>query len=126
MYRALLLASALALVGCGSDDEIEPTFTNVVADVLNPSCALAGCHAEGAAQVVLTDAAAYGNLVDQPSVDDPAETLVIPNDSAGSYLVTKIAGSPTVGDLMPPPDGGLAQEDIDLIKAWIDAGALDD
>ena len=48
-------------------------------------------------------------------------TVIVPGNSAGSHLHLKLIGN-KYGPQMPPT-GPLAQEQIDVIKAWIDQGA---
>ena len=50
---------------------------------------------------------------------------VAPGDAADSYLYMKLAGDPRiVGDRMPF-GGVLTADEIEAVRAWIDAGALD-
>src|SRR5262249_14038499 len=48
-------------------------------------------------------------------------TVIVPGNSAGSRLYLKLTGN-KYGPQMPPT-GPLTQEQIDVIKAWIDQGA---
>ena len=110
--------------------EPEPvTFTQVQSDVFTASCAFSSCHGSGgggAADLDLSEGVAYAELVDVAAVDAPDEILVVPGDSAASYLIKKAAGEAgIVGEPMPAPDG-LEDERLQLLKDWIDAGALDD
>ncbi len=67
----------------------------------------------------------FAGLVNQPSVQDDSLTLVVPGDSASSLLVNKIESSnPQVGVRMPLFGLALSQSEINLIKNWIDQGAL--
>lgn len=141
-YRALAVALAsacwLALNGCatpvnppgGNGDgnttvsyatQIQPIFTN--------NCA--GCHSvNGIADLRgialrLTTEESFGGLVNQSSVQDDSFTLVIPGDAATSLLVEKIeSNNPTVGARMPLFGPALKQAEVDLIKNWIDQGAM--
>jgi hypothetical protein len=50
---------------------------------------------------------------------------VRPNDAAGSYIVHKLEGGPDiVGVRMPQGGPFLSVAQIDTVKSWIDAGAL--
>lgn len=103
-----------------------PTFTEVYA-VLEPSCAISTCHAVGSGNgMELDDAGAYDALVDAPALGAPGQTLVVPSDPDGSYLVQKLEGTTGIaGAPMPPPFGGQDPADVQLIRDWIAAGALD-
>jgi mono/diheme cytochrome c family protein len=50
--------------------------------------------------------------------------VVIPGDAANSLLVQKLLGTQTVGFFMPPT-GKLSDAQIQIIIAWINAGALE-
>ncbi|MEQ1502607.1 MAG: hypothetical protein ABMB14_10265 [Myxococcota bacterium] len=135
--RAVWLAAWIGLAGCdggtttkdtGGGTSDAPTFTRVNDEVLKPSCAISACHAAGTtAPLELAAGSEHAALVGVDSEDAPGEVLVVAGDADASYLVAKledaagIAGSP-----MPPPFGGLDPADIQLIRDWIDAGALDD
>ncbi|MDP2310325.1 MAG: hypothetical protein Q8P18_30190 [Pseudomonadota bacterium] len=100
-------------------------------EIFTASCAFSSCHGNsggGAAGLDLTDGAAHAELIGVESTDAPGEILVVAGDSASSYLVKKCAATAgIVGE--PMPDGaatGLDAERLALLKAWIDAGALDD
>jgi hypothetical protein len=108
---------------------LDPTLTNVQAHVFDASCAFSSCHggSYGSGDLDLTAGASYGELVGVESTV-PGEILVVAGDSASSYLVKKCtAGATFEGTVMPDgsPDG-LDAERLDLLEAWIDAGAADD
>jgi hypothetical protein len=128
----------LALAGCngaGKDTTGETgangaTFTRVKAEVL-PSCALSGCHAAGNTtpyqSLVLPAGQEHAALVNVESVDAPGQILVVPGDAAASYVIAKMEGAAGItGSPMPPPFGDLPPEQLQLMRDWIDAGALDD
>jgi hypothetical protein len=54
------------------------------------------------------------------------EKRVVAGSSATSLLYTKVAGTQTCGVRMPKGKVALLQTSIDLIKSWIDGGALND
>ena len=116
------LAGLIGVAGCAGDsvDDRPPSFKLIVATVFTPSCATASCHSTlaHAADIVLDDPKkAYDRLT------DPTDALVdvtSQHDPDASELVEWIQGE---RDLRMPPDMPLAQADIDLIRAWIAAGA---
>jgi hypothetical protein len=128
---------ALLLLACAGPDggdtatDLEPTLTNVQAEVFTPSCAFSSCHGGGgggASDLDLSDGAAHAEIVGVEAVDAPGEILVVAGDSAGSYLVKKCAAEAgIIGEPMPDGDAdGLDAERLALLKAWVDAGAQDD
>jgi hypothetical protein len=129
-------------------DTLNPTFTNVYANVIGARCT--GCHRPGAGGVTVgmldmsTQAAAYANLVGVASAGTGAGTsgvtcasIAVPRVSAGnataSLLFNKVASKlaatpPPCGSPMPLPATAapLTQAQVDLIGAWINGGALND
>lgn len=100
--------------------QIQPIFTN--------NCTDSGCHgAAGAKAGLILDAnAAFNNIVNIPSSQQPDLLRVRPGNAADSYLARKISGDPRIsGDRMPKSRAPLPQEQIDLIKLWITQGASD-
>ena len=113
---------------------LDPTLTNVQAEVFNKSCAFSTCHGDGtgSAGLSLVDGVSYGELVDVPAEGDaetgePAgETRVIASDPDGSYLIRKLEGSSgIIGESMPEA-APLEADRLDLVRRWIEAGANDD
>lgn len=99
--------------------DVQPIFTR--------SCAKSGCHIPATAPFgfVLEQGQAYANLVGVPSAEDPLLKRVEPGRSDLSYIIRKLEGN-ALGDRMPadgPPY--LPDAEIQLIKDWIDQGALD-
>jgi hypothetical protein len=105
-----------------------PTFTSIQETIFVPSCV---CHvgAQAPLGLVLNSAATWGLLVNMPSAVASDLFLVEPGNPDDSYLIRKLEGGPDiVGFQMPPTELGeqhLSQETIDLVRAWIAAGALD-
>lgn len=142
MRGALLVAT---LVACGTDTEPTttesgdsgtppagaPTFGEIKAEILTPSCAQSLCHAtetDGAANgFYLPDGGEWEAIVDVPSAVLPEQKLVIPGDADGSYLILKLEDAiGIVGSPMPPPIGNLPPDKIEMFRQWIDAGAAND
>ena len=101
------------------------TFTQVYAKVLK-GCT--NCHAGLIGQFdgldMATQATAYKNLVGV-GASRCSGTLVVPKSAAMSVLYEKVT-NPGCGTLMPQNAAPLSQAEIDLLKNWIDEGALDD
>ncbi|MDH4200312.1 MAG: hypothetical protein OEV66_08045 [Spirochaetia bacterium] len=97
--------------------DVQPIFTN--------SCATGSCHVTGSKTVPLdlTSGNAYTNIYNITSTQDPTKKYVVPSSSATSYLYIKLTGAGVTGTQMPK-GGSLTQTQIDTIKSWIDAGAL--
>jgi hypothetical protein len=101
--------------------DIQPIFT--------ANCALSGCHAGTSPQQGqnLSDGLAYQNIVNVPSHERPGMMRVLPFQPDSSYLVHKIQGDQASvggqGGRMPLGMTPLTPQQIDLIRAWITAGA---
>jgi hypothetical protein len=129
-------------------DTLDPTFTNVYATIIGQRCI--GCHRPGGGGVTVgmldmsTPAAAYANLVGVNAGGIGAGTSgitcssvmpplvrVTPSDSANSLLFNKVhsklvAALAPCGSPMPLPAtaASLTAAEVNLIAAWIDAGAM--
>lgn len=103
-----------------------PTFSDIQATIFVPFCT---CHVGASAPVglVLNTDATYDMLVDVSSQQVPELLRVEPGNADDSYLIRKLEGGPDIfGAQMPRGGPPLPQDTIDDVRAWIDAGALDD
>ncbi len=137
MVRRTLAAAVLAAAapGCSAKTEpscatvnascaplYAPTFDNVFARTLQPTCAAGGgsCHAAGAGQGGLTyDSAdhAYAELLGKAG----GAARVNPGDAACSALVERIESSD--GAFQMPPGAPLVPGERCTIEQWIAQGA---
>ena len=117
------LLTTLGLVACNPT----PTFTDVQAEVFTPSCAFSSCHGSAEeGELSLDGDGVYANLVGVESSGAAGLTRVVAGDSSTSYLMWKLDGSAGIeGDPMPP-SGGLSDDQVEMVRDWIDAGALND
>ena len=104
-----------------------PNFSEIQASVFTPTCATSTCHAGANPQASLNlDATnSYAMLVGVASTQDPGIQRVNPTNPGTSYLIQKLEGAGASGGQMPP-SGAIPQADIDTIRQWITAGAVDD
>lgn len=135
-----LLSTALFLfTGCGSDPAgtngdgggggngggngttTQPTFTNVQF-VLNDNCGGSGCHINERTSGVRLDS--YSNVINSVG-DQYDKNIVQPNEPDNSPIVDKIEPSPQFGDRMPLGGSALSDDEITLIRDWINEGAQD-
>lgn len=70
---------------------------------------------------------AFGSVVNVAARELPGMNRVTPSQPDSSYLVHKVQGTHLAvggsGSRMPLNRSPLSQSDIDLIRAWIQAGA---
>jgi hypothetical protein len=107
------------------------TWARRVKNILEFNCA--GCHSGPAPQGALDLAAAsrdvYARLL-LPSTERPDLPLVRPRVLADSYLWRKLTGDMIAGARMPlnplTGQGRLPDAELADIKAWIEAGAVED
>jgi len=127
VVRALAaLALPLLVAGCPGD----PDIAVVQDEVFSLSCAFSSCHgSSGSGELELTDAdTSLAELIDVESHEVAGEVRVIPGDSANSLLFKLLEGPVGGADQMPPSSGSVevsvTQDQLDLVRDWIDAGAL--
>ena len=103
------------------------SFSQQIQAIFDANCIQ--CHIAGgiADQIMhLNSGESLAALVNTPSVQNPSLTRVVPGDSASSLIFQKISqDSPPVGSRMPLGGPFLDNSTINLIRDWIDQGALD-
>jgi len=111
--------------GGGTGASFGPNFSEIQAGLFTPSCA--GCHggANPSADLNLEASSSYANLVGIESSQEPGVERVNAGNPDISYLIHKLEDTAANGGVMPP-SGMIAQADIDMIRQWITAGAIDD
>ena len=96
------------------------TLSSIQRELFTPSCA--GHHGDHATEADL-DLTEGANLVNVTSVQVGLD-LVEPNDAENSYLIHKLDGrAGIVGARMPPGGPFITDDALDVVKAWINAGA---
>ena len=122
MSLMLRLSPLLVVIGCGP-----PTFNEVYEDVLQPQCATGGCHdADHVAGLDMsTEQNAFDYLYNVQATTEGATLYfrVIPEDAENS-LLSVVLDEPVGEVRQMPPSGPLDDASINLIRAWIDGGAL--
>lgn len=131
----MIAAVSALLAGCPAaptpTETPAPTLADIQRTIFAPRCAIAACHDRAVASggLVLSDAGtSHDALVGvAPSVE--AARLaglqrVDPGDPDNSFLLVKLEGPPPgQGQRMPLTGDPLTPSEIDLIRAWILAGA---
>jgi hypothetical protein len=92
------------------------SFALDIQPIFNANCALPFCHVVGGlAPMPLSEGVSYANMF----------IRVVPGKSADSYLIKRLTESDPIFPRMPLNRAPLSTTSLDLIKAWIDNGALD-
>ncbi|GBC91637.1 hypothetical protein HRbin15_00091 [bacterium HR15] len=107
------------------DLQVLISFQHTIQPIFTQRCAVLGCHDSRArtADLDLSAGNAYANIVNVPSVQDPNWIRVVPGDPMRSLLYRKVSeDNPPVGSRMPL-GGRLTDEQILLIRLWIEQGA---
>lgn len=126
----LLLGLVTALVGCSDDDDdgtLDPgptpvSYATQIQPIFDVSCVR--CHGEGGSGGLdLRPGDSHGNLVGVISQNYAPALLVVAGDPVGSVLHEKVADTGRFGGVMPPGAGALPDDEIALIRRWIEEGA---
>lgn len=130
----LFLLASIACVGDGTglegdDGGDEVTLSRDVQPIFTGNCTFSGCHAGSSPEqgMNLSAGQAFGSVVNVAARELPGMNRVTPSQPDSSYLVHKVQGTHLAvggsGSRMPLNRSPLSQSDIDLIRAWIQAGA---
>lgn len=109
----------------GGNVPLAPTLVSLQANLFDPFCIT--CHSGASAPLGLRlDAGnSFNNLVGVRS-RQTSLLRVEPGDPDDSYLIRKLEGTASAGDLMPLGGPRLPQSTIDFARQWITDGALPD
>lgn len=136
--RVVLLAGiALSALSCAGDGVVSmvgpppsdaPTLTELQTTIFTPHCGIPGCHAGPVPEqrMDLSAGQTYTSTVGVASRELSGFKRILPNNAADSYLYMKIAGDPRiVGVRMPFFATPLTADQLEAVRLWIEAGALD-
>jgi hypothetical protein len=119
LFLSLAAGPLASSAGCGDEKETRPArWSYISAAIVQPNCATANCHSDLSQRsgVELDDMkTGWQQLVNR--------RFVVPGNAADSALIALLNGQ---GTRRMPPDFALPKADIDLISAWIMAGATYD
>ena len=130
---SLFLLAGVACAGDGTgldgDDGGDEVTLSRVQPIFTGNCTFSGCHAGSSPEqgMNLSAGQAFGSVVNVAARELPGMNRVTPSQPDSSYLVHKVQGTHLAvggsGSRMPLNRSPLSQSDIDLIRAWIQAGA---
>ncbi len=125
--RVAALLTGLLVLTCGQKTspvlpetcETQVDFARCIQPIFNARCVR--CHGTYGG-LSLEEGQAEQNLINVPSTCDPAFLRVAPGFPQQSMLYLKITDDPAkCGSRMPPSGDPLPQEEIDLIRRWIES-----
>ena len=142
MVQCLLLLVVVGAAACGDDSPTAPTTTtpttpttpttgsltatlsSIQREVFNLACVVHHGPSDAQAGLDISEGRSFENLVNVASTQ-VGHDLVTPNDAENSYLIHKLDGRAGIIGARMPVGGSsfLTDEAIDVIKAWINAGA---
>ncbi|MGH7788634.1 MAG: hypothetical protein ACRERC_17315 [Candidatus Binatia bacterium] len=132
---ALSLALSGLLAACGGSGGAPPpqtaTFERIQTEVFDVSCSSDSCHSSvgQAGGLVLEAGHSWDALMDQPPSNPAAVnhgmSRVAPGDIAHSFLLAKLTNNLAAGEGLPMPYNAapLDPETIEVLEAWVTAGA---
>lgn len=86
-----------------------------------------GCHGGGtsaASGMYLTEDKSYDNVVNVPSVHQPAKMRIAPNSTLNSYLIDVLQG--TALATVHASLSSLKDDDVTLVEEWVKEGAAEE
>lgn len=112
---------------------VKPTLKSLEAEYFT-SCTFKGCHTtqKHAGSLDLSPGKAWAQLVNVAAFHDKAKAAglirVVPGDPEASFAYQKVHGPTAFGALMPDKADAPVDPDCSIaaLRAWIEAGALDD
>lgn len=109
-----------------SSSPSSPSFSSIETIFTN-NCTFSGCHSGSSPQQGqnLTAGQAYTNIVGIASSEVPGLQRIEPGNPNDSYLIQKIEGRAAVGSRMPLNRAPLPAQQIQDIRDWVSAGALE-
>jgi hypothetical protein len=105
-----------------------PTLSSLQSSIFTPKCGVPFCHAPPAPEqgMNLTEGHTYAFTVGVDSHELSGFKRILPDNAADSYLYMKLAGDPRiVGERMPFGGPYLSPAELEGVRLWINAGALD-
>jgi len=131
----IVCLSTVVTFSCGENGDVtEPiqnvSFSTEVQPIFTANCISLGCHIGPNPQLGmdLTVGQTIASIVGVESVQS-ALLRVAPGQSSSSYLYQKVSGGQITsggsGDRMPPPPRlALDDNELEVIRVWIEEGAL--
>jgi hypothetical protein len=108
----------IRVIPCPTDDLVH--FENDIRPILTSSCAIPGCH-DDLTPTALVNLSSYEAVM---STKVRGELIVKPGDSENSILNRSLRSQDIIVPMPPPFNYQISLQQKNLIKKWIDQGAL--
>lgn len=123
---ALLFGLGAGTAACDALEPRAPTLSALRTDIFEPRCNFGACHGSAApARGLDLQSDPFGSLVDVASATDPAIKRVVPGEPDASLLLQVLIG-PSGGVRQMPLGAEVTPEELEQVRAWIEAGAAND
>jgi hypothetical protein len=143
-YRAVALLALSLAAGCSSGPSSArsaangppATFTQIYSEIfpLGTKAQCNYCHdrpaneiSNGMLNMGHTQTDSYAAVVGTSSMSAKCGgtyTLVVPGESSASLLFLKLEETPPCGDRMPQGGSPLTSAQLEMVRSWVDAGAM--
>jgi len=110
-----------------SNGALGPTLSSIQANIFNQRCISCHSGSNPPAGLNLEDGQSFSNLVNVQRLFNQPEIRVVASDANASFLIDKLENNNlgnSRGDQMPLNGPYLDQDTINVIRDWINAGAL--
>jgi hypothetical protein len=142
--RSIAIIAALLSTSCSSSSSDlaasagRPGKFSEIYPLIFPATTRAQCNfchslppnlkSNGKLSMGMDKATAYQALVGKSSLSTncAGRTLVVPGEPDSSLFLQKVTASPPCGDHMPLGGDPLPVDQVEMIRSWIAAGAMDD
>lgn len=120
LFISSCISNVEDLSGGSVIDPSEVSYSQDIQPIFSSSCAGSGCHIPNSTNGV--NLSSYEDVMNSIGLSYNTH-IVDPGNADGSPIVDKITSDPEFGARMPLTGGYLTNEEIELIKAWIEGGA---
>lgn len=103
---------------------LSPTYTSIAENFFEPFCSECHSGASPSKGLDLTQEAAYAEMLGVSSLQARSLLLINPGNPNDSYLIIKLVGGPRmIGRRMPRGRPTRPESEVEVVRAWIEAGA---
>ena len=127
LFSSLALSVLLLAPGCPPEETIDPTLTDIQAEVFETTCSFDSCHGGSTPEAGLdlsSASASLAGLVGVDSTENDGDIRVVAGSPDDSLLYLVLLGDVGAVDQMPV-GYELTSDEIEAVRVWIEEGAQD-